>query len=100
MHANPGRTVEVLQQRLTLLSVQSERLMTGKVEEMKHVFAGTAARLEVLSPLKTLSRGYSIAATSDGTVVTDTSQLTAGDRIRLHLHRGKALCRVEEIETP
>jgi len=100
MHANPGRTVEVLQQRLTLLSVQSERLMTGKVEEMKHVFAGTAARLEVLSPLKTLSRGYAIAATSDGTVVTDTSQLTAGDRIRLHLHRGKALCRVEEIENP
>jgi len=100
MHTNPGRTVEVLQQRLTLLSVQSERLITGKLEEMKHVFAGTAARLEVLSPLKTLSRGYSIAATSDGTVVTDTSQLTAGDRIRLHLHRGKALCRVEEIETP
>ena len=100
MHANPGRTVEVLQQRLTLLSVQSERLVTGKVEEMKHVFAGTAARLEVLSPLKTLSRGYAIAATSEGTVVTDTSQLTAGDRIRLHLHRGKALCRVEEIETP
>jgi exodeoxyribonuclease VII large subunit len=100
MHTNPGRTVEVLQQRLTLLSVQSERLVTGKVEEMKHVFAGTAARLEVLSPLKTLSRGYAIAATSEGTVVTDTSQLTAGDRIRLHLHRGKALCRVEEIETP
>ena len=100
MHANPGRTVEVLQQRLTLLSVQSERLITGKVEELKHVFAGTAARLEVLSPLKTLSRGYAIAATSDGTVVTDTSQLTAGDRIQLHLHRGKALCRVEEIENP
>jgi exodeoxyribonuclease VII large subunit len=100
MHANPGRTVEVLQQRLTLLSVQSERLITGKLEEMKHVFVGTAARLEVLSPLKTLSRGYAIAATSEGTVVTDTSQLTAGDRIRLHLHRGKALCRVEEIETP
>jgi exodeoxyribonuclease VII large subunit len=67
---------------------------------MKHLFAGTAARLEVLSPLKTLSRGYAIAATGDGTVVTDTSQLAAGDHIRLHLHRGRALCRVEELETP
>jgi len=100
LHANPARAVATLQQRLTLLSVQSERLITGKLEEMKHVFAGTAARLEVLSPLKTLSRGYAIAASPDGTVVTDTSQLTKGDRIRLHLHRGKALCRVEGIETP
>jgi exodeoxyribonuclease VII large subunit len=100
MHTNPSRAVESLRQRLTLLSVQSERLITGKLEGMKHVFASTAARLEVLSPLKTLSRGYAIAATGDGTVVTDTSQLAAGDRVRLHLHRGRALCRVEELETP
>jgi exodeoxyribonuclease VII large subunit len=100
MHTNPSRAVESLRQRLTLLSVQSERLITGKVEGMKHVFAGTAARLEVLSPLKTLSRGYAIASTGDGTVLTDTSQLAAGDRVCLQLHRGKALCRVEKLETP
>jgi exodeoxyribonuclease VII large subunit len=100
MHTNPARAVDTLRQRLTLLSVQSERLITGKVEGMKHVFAGTAARLEVLSPLKTLSRGYAIASTGDGTVLTDTSQLAAGDRVCLQLHRGKALCRVEELKTP
>ena len=100
MHTNPIRAVESLRQRLTLLSVQSERLMTGRVEGMKRIFAGTAARLEVLSPLKTLSRGYAIAATGDGTVVTDTCQLATGDRVRLQLHRGRALCRVEELETP
>jgi exodeoxyribonuclease VII large subunit len=100
MNTNPSRAVESLRQRLTLLSVQSERLITGKVEGMKHVFAGTAARLEVLSPLKTLSRGYAIASTGDGTVLTDTSQLAAGDRVCLQLHRGKALCRVEELKTP
>jgi exodeoxyribonuclease VII large subunit len=100
MHINPARAAESLRQRLILLSVQCERLMTGKLEGLKHVFAGTTARLEVLSPLKTLSRGYAIAAADDGTVVTDTSQLAAGDRVRLHLHHGKALCRVEELETP
>jgi exodeoxyribonuclease VII large subunit len=99
MHANPDRTVEVMQQRLSLLSVQSERLMTGKLEGVKHLFAGAAARLDVLSPLQTLSRGYAIATTSEGMVITDTSQLAAGERIKLHLHRGKALCRVEELES-
>jgi len=100
MHTNPARAVESLRQRFLLLTVQCERLMTGKVEGMKHVFAGTTARLEVLSPLKTLSRGYAIATTVDGTVVTDTSQLAAGDPVRLQLHRGRALCRVEELEIP
>ena len=99
MHLNPVRAVESLRQRINLLSVRSGLMMTGKLEGLKHSFAGTTARLEVLSPLKTLSRGYAIAATSEGKVVTDTSQLAAGDRIRLHLHRGKALCRVEELES-
>jgi len=100
MHTNPARAIEGLRQRLTLLSVQNERLMTGKVEGMKRIVAGTAARLEVLSPLRTLSRGYAIATTVDGTVVTDTGQLTTGDRVKLQLHHGKAICRVEELEKP
>jgi exodeoxyribonuclease VII large subunit len=98
MHINPARAVESLRQRINLLSVQSELLITGKLEGMKHSFAGTTARLEVLSPLKTLSRGYAIAATIGGTVVIDSGQLAIGDWIRLHLHRGKTLCRVEELE--
>jgi exodeoxyribonuclease VII large subunit len=100
MHTNPARTMENLRQRLYLLSVQCERLMSEKFEEMKHVFTGTTARLEVLSPLKTLSRGYTIATTATGAVVTDAGQLTTGDRLKLHLHHGNAFCRVEELEKP
>lgn len=100
LHVNPGRAVEDLHQRLNLLSMQCERLMTDKFEGIRHVFARAAARLEVLSPLKTLSRGYAIATTTTGTVVTDTSQLATGDRVKLQLHHGKAICRVEELEKP
>ena len=100
MHQHPARAIEGLRQHLNLLSIQCERFVTGKLEETKHVFAGSTARLEVLSPLKTLSRGYAIATSVEGKVVTDSGQLAAGDRVRLHLHRGKALCRVEELENP
>jgi exodeoxyribonuclease VII large subunit len=100
MHTNPVRTVENLRQRCALLSVQCERLMTGILDGKKHAFAGTIARLEVLSPLKTLFRGYAIAATVDGAVVTDIGQLTAGGQLKLQLHRGVALCRVESLENP
>jgi exodeoxyribonuclease VII large subunit len=100
MYNNPVRAIEDLRQRLTLLSLQGERLITWKLERMKHLFSSATARLEVLSPLRTLSRGYSVATTEDGAVASDTSQLTPGDRIRLQLHRGRAFCRVEEIENP
>ncbi|MBL0224939.1 MAG: exodeoxyribonuclease VII large subunit [Geobacteraceae bacterium] len=100
MHTNPVRTVEGLRQRVSLITLRCERLMTGKLEGIKLVFAGATTRLEVLSPLKTLSRGYAIATTADGAVVSDTCQLAAGDRLRVHLLRGRALCRVEDIENP
>jgi exodeoxyribonuclease VII large subunit len=99
-HSNPARRAENLRQRINLLSVQCERLMSEKLEEMKHTFAGTAARLDVLSPLQTLSRGYAIATSATGAVVTDTSQLSTGDRVMLQLHHGTAHCRVEGLETP
>jgi exodeoxyribonuclease VII large subunit len=99
-HVNPLRTVEGLRQRISQISFQCERLITGKLEKNKHAFAGTTARLEVLSPLKTLTRGYAIATTPDGRVLSDTCQLAAGDRLRVQLRRGRVLCRVEELENP
>jgi exodeoxyribonuclease VII large subunit len=100
MHANPARTVENLRQKLSQLSTGCERLMTGKLEMMKHAVANSTARLDVLSPLQTLARGYAIATGDRGTVITDSGQLASGDRVRLYLHRGRALCRVEELEKP
>ena len=80
----------------------SEYCLPGMEKHFVHnsLFAGATTRLEVLSPLKTLSRGYAIATTADGAVVSDTCQLAAGDRLRVHLLRGRALCRVEDIENP
>lgn len=97
---NPARQTERLQQQLATLAGQSEQLIQTKIQGLKHAFGGLAARLEVLSPLRTLSRGYAIAVTSDGTVVTTVAQLAEGDRINVHLHQGKAVCRVEELEKP
>jgi exodeoxyribonuclease VII large subunit len=100
MHQHPSRAIEGLRQNLNLLAIQCERSVTDKLEGIKRVFTGSATRLEVLSPLKTLSRGYAIATTAAGIVITDTGQLAEGDRVRLHVHRGKALCRVEKLENP
>jgi exodeoxyribonuclease VII large subunit len=100
MHNNPAGTVQHLRQQINLLSVQADHLMLERLDRFKQAFGNNTARLEVLSPLRTLSRGYAITVTLGGTVVTAAAQLTEGERVRLSLSRGSALCRVEELETP
>ena len=98
-HNDPKMRVDTLRQRVTLLSVRTERLLAQRLEVIRQEFGDNAARLEVLSPLKTLARGYAIASRgSDGTVVTDVAELVIGEQLRLILNRGQALCRIESLE--
>ena len=56
-----------------------------------------AQRLDALSPLATLKRGYSISRKTDGEVLTATEQVSIGDRIEIQLAQGHLACRVEEF---
>lgn len=101
LYLSPAARVERMRQQTALLSSNMERLVIQRVEALKHEFGDNAARLDVLSPLKTLARGYAIATRIDNNaVVTDTGTLAAGDQLLLQVRRGTARCRVEEICTP
>ena len=71
----------------------SERLLNAK----RDCFVRLAAKLDALSPLKVLARGYSIAADESGNVLRSTEQVEKGDRVRLSLSDGALSCTVEEI---
>ena len=53
-HNDPKGKVDALRQRIALLSVRAESLLTQRLEILRQEFGDNAARLEVLSPLKTL----------------------------------------------
>jgi exonuclease VII large subunit len=56
-----------------------------------------AARLENLSPLKVLSRGYSLTLKeADRAVVRSTTQVRPGDRLVTRVGDGRIVSRVEE----
>lgn len=99
-HNDPHGSIDAFRQRITLLSVRAEHSLAQRLEGIRQGFGDNAARLEVLSPLKTLARGYAIATRgSDGTVVTDAAMLATGEQLLLRLHRGQLHCRVESLET-
>jgi exodeoxyribonuclease VII large subunit len=72
----------------------AERSMKGRENEI----ARLGAALEALSPLKVLSRGYSIATDDRGRVLRDAASLEAGDRVEVILAKGRLHCAVEGIE--
>jgi exodeoxyribonuclease VII large subunit len=66
-----------------------------RIERSRQRLAGLAGRLDALSPLSVLARGYSITRSEAGAVLKDSRQVAAGDAVSVMLHRGTLQCRVE-----
>ncbi|MEO6393714.1 MAG: exodeoxyribonuclease VII large subunit [Pyrinomonadaceae bacterium] len=66
----------------------------AEVERARARFALAGARLDTLSPLAVLGRGYALALSAQGEVIRDAKQVNAGDDVRLRLAAGSLDCRV------
>jgi len=93
---DPRSVLKALQLRLDELSERAARSVTAQVRLARQQWRGGAERLQALSPLAVLERGYSIARRDDGTVVRDAATLQTGDPLRLTFARGAARLRVED----
>jgi exodeoxyribonuclease VII large subunit len=95
----PVERIHDLARRLDELSGRSSRAMRQQVVAARHRTESLAARLDSLSPLAVLGRGYSIAQrASDGRIVRNAIELTPGETIRTRFAAGQAVSRVERIE--
>ena len=58
-----------------------------------------AGRLESLSPLAVLGRGYSLTQrTADGQLIRTAAELSPGQQITTRFARGQTISRVEQVE--
>ena len=95
--SDPGRKLREQQQWLDELSEDLLRRLHKRLSEFKTRLAHQTGRLNALSPLAVLDRGYSIVhQLPQGTIVKDTAVLNVGDRLRITFAKGKSVCRVEE----
>ena len=95
------RPLDQIRQHAMMLDSVSERInmrVAQRLQKAKQKHAEIAAKLESLSPLGTLSRGYSLTTTLDGTMVRDSATVSEGDMIETKLDSGKIISRVESTE--
>ncbi|HXV62143.1 MAG TPA: exodeoxyribonuclease VII large subunit [Vicinamibacteria bacterium] len=59
--------------------------------------AELVAKLETLSPLAVLGRGYGLVWSAQGKLLRDAAEVTLGEALQIDLHRGSLGCRVENI---
>lgn len=98
VYASPLGYVDEKRMALDYLSERfrsvGEKLLTAQ----SHRLANAAARLDAMSPLKVLGRGYAIALRGDGGAVRSGGALRAGEELRLRFADGGARCEVKEVE--
>jgi exodeoxyribonuclease VII large subunit len=105
---HPGQRLQDLQQRLDDLEIRlknSFRYQLGNLnlndihprmtaamertlERLQAKFQLLLQKLNALSPLSTLARGYAIVSTPQGHIIKDATELTAGDLVNARLARG------------
>lgn len=93
------QTVKQQRQQLTHLERQLRSNMAGFLARKGAILKVLTGRLEALSPLGILSRGYSICRDYySQTIIRASHQTAVGGRVEVILHRGGLICKVEEVK--
>ncbi|MDX1763335.1 MAG: exodeoxyribonuclease VII large subunit [bacterium] len=96
---NPREQSQRFRERLKVLKDKLSREIRVTAGRKRDRLSSLSSRLETLSPLHVLSRGYSIVyRLADEEIIRDVRSLSAGDRLRLRLHHGRADCTVDHVE--
>jgi exodeoxyribonuclease VII large subunit len=76
------------QQRLDELSARGARALAQEARLLRAGLGGLAARLEALSPLAVLERGYAVVRKPGGGVVRAAGEVQAGERLNVRVRDG------------
>ncbi|RIK86187.1 MAG: exodeoxyribonuclease VII large subunit [Planctomycetota bacterium] len=103
--ARPLEGIHLRGRRLDELSLRMNAAVKASLRDRQAAVAGAAGKLESLSPLAVLARGYSLTYAADGErLIVDADSLRPGDLLSTQFHRGSATSVVQSIaqgrETP
>lgn len=97
-HNHPSEKLVQAKQKHDLHSKMLLKEFTQILKQKQFVFSSTVSKLEALSPLKIMDRGYSLVYDRESHLVKSVQQVEQGNRIKVKLTDGHLDCEVIEIE--
>lgn len=91
----PMTLIDERRQRCDDLAAAAERAIRLKTERLEQRLVATAASLDALSPLKVLTRGYSLTSNAGGDLVRSTKDAEVGQTLRTRVEDGVIFSTVE-----
>lgn len=93
---SPTGYIEQREKSLELLKNRLVSAQSNSITQKNQRYIAAVSKLDAMSPLKVLTRGYSVAQTERGEVVRSVRQVELGERIRIALSDGKLSATVME----
>jgi exodeoxyribonuclease VII large subunit len=81
------------------LHIRLRHALQRRVEANVHRLNLAQQKLDAVSPLATLARGFAVVTRADGTVITDAANVAVGEEIRARIQRGSLRARVIDRDT-
>lgn len=94
---SPQNYVDNLRVRCDRASMAVENAVKQGLTAKSKEFSALCAKLDAMSPLKILARGYSVA-TRQGRIITDASDVKKGDVINIRVGNGEIESEVKNVE--
>lgn len=92
----PSKLIAALDKQLKTNYLRLDKAIHNFVNDQKQSLAQSVSALDIVSPLATLQRGYSIARSGEGNIVKSVSQIKKGEKLALQLHDGEVLTEVSD----
>lgn len=97
-HQNPLTRIDMHRRTLLHLRERLDRAVIRRQREHRQQLHHHLQRLNDVSPLNTLQRGYAIVQDSSGTIVRRSAQVAPGDMITARLAAGTLICKTVKVE--
>lgn len=90
-----------LEQRRKALELLKNRMISAQIQGInrkKQRYIASVAKLDAMSPLKVLTRGYAMTQTENGDVVRSVKQVSPGDSIHVAISDGVLTAQVSHVK--
>jgi exodeoxyribonuclease VII large subunit len=96
-HESPELRLTMVMHRVDAFDARIQRAMSKRLDAWRTQHRVAATRLNAVSPLATLERGYAIVSTPTDHVITDAAKTAKGELIKARLAKGTLIARIEDI---